>query len=379
MKTIDISFKDFFRFLDFDEKVEEERVKPLTYNDGDISEYFAITPEGNFSEIRHLIKKPKQDFVVVEIKLPDGKIVFKEVSPYHIFMDTNNSNVFAKDCEFSYLKTAYGEAEVISVFSGGEDELYDISIDAPHHYLDDFGIIHHNSFVGMKLAKNAQKMNKDLIVVYIDTEMAFDFDFSESVGISTDRLLVIQSNRIEEVQQQVMAFNEDFSKEERANIFLIIDSWGGLVTSKTVSDATTGNDAADFTVAKKKNTFAKLLTGMGMTVFVINQVYDCGTERMTVRTKEGKRSLSDIFIGQEVLTTEGYQPVQDIFQYDDIPVYSIEMENGEVLEFTEKHKFLVERNNKLIWVPVGELIPEDDIQLYDDERLYTDLEERIES
>lgn len=229
------------------------------------------------------------------------------------------------------------------------------------------------SFVGLKVAKNSQKMGEDWIVIYIDTEMAFDFDFAQSVGIDLSRLLVVQSNQIEDVQQQVMAISNELDKEERKKVLMVIDSWGGLVTSKTVNDATTGNDAADFTTAKKKNTFAKLLTGMGMTIFVINQVYDCGTDKMSVKTKEGRKSLADIEVGEEVLTTEGYQAVQDIFQYNDVPVYSIEMENGEILEFTENHKFLVERDGKQIWIPVSELVPDDDIQLYDDQRLYTDI------
>jgi len=130
------------------------------------------------------------------------------------------------------------------------------------------------SFVGLKVAKNSQKIDDDWIVIYIDTEMAFDYDFAESVGIDLDRLLVIQSNQIEDVQQQVMAISDEFDKAERKKILMVVDSWGGLVTSKTVKDAQTGNDAADFTVAKKKNTFAKLMTGMGMTIFVVNQVYD---------------------------------------------------------------------------------------------------------
>ena len=71
-----------------------------------------------------------------------------------------------------------------------------------------------------------------------------------------------------------MQIANDLEKEERAKILIVIDSWGGLVTSKTVEDATIGKDVSDMTVSKKKNSFARLLTGLGFTVFVINQVYD---------------------------------------------------------------------------------------------------------
>jgi RecA/RadA recombinase len=129
------------------------------------------------------------------------------------------------------------------------------------------------SFVGLKVSKNAQRLNDEFIVIYIDTEMAFDYKFASSVGLDLERLLVIQSNQIEEVQRQVMEITSEFTVEERSNILLVIDSWGGLVTSKTMENASAGKDVADFTPAKKKNTFAKLLTGLKMTVFVINQVY----------------------------------------------------------------------------------------------------------
>lgn len=130
------------------------------------------------------------------------------------------------------------------------------------------------SFIGLKIAKNAQKIDDDWIVIYADTEMAFDHNFAESVGVDLNRLMVIQENQIEELQRKIMAIAGEFTKEERKKVLLIIDSWGGLVTSKTISNAEVGNDATDFTPAKKKNTLAKLITGMGMTVFVVNQIYE---------------------------------------------------------------------------------------------------------
>lgn len=224
------------------------------------------------------------------------------------------------------------------------------------------------SFIGMKVAKNGQK--KGLEVVYLDTEFAFDSQFADNIGIDKDKMMVIQENQIEAVQQTVMQIASDLTKDEMKNLLFIIDSWGGLVTSKTVEDATSGKDVSDMTISKKKNSFARLLTGLGATVFVVGQVYDCGTENMSVKTINGDKPLKDIVVGDEVLTVSGYQAVTNTFEYNDAIVYDIEMENGNILSFTEGHKFLVEREDKNIWVPVGDLLPGDDILLYDDDKLY---------
>ena len=225
------------------------------------------------------------------------------------------------------------------------------------------------SFVGMKVVNNAQK--KGMEVIYVDTEFAFDYAFADNIGVDSSKLLVIQDNQIESVQSSIMQVAETLTKDERKKILLVLDSWGGLVTSKTVDDATTGKDVSDMTVSKKKNSLARLLTGLGVTIFVINQVYDCGTAEMSVKTEEGSVTLKDIEIGTKVMTTEGWQEVVNKFVYDDAIVYDIEMENGNILSFTEGHKFLVNRDSKDIWVPVGDLIEGDDILLYDDTKLYT--------
>lgn len=128
------------------------------------------------------------------------------------------------------------------------------------------------SFIGMKVAKNAQK--KGLEVIYLDSEYAYDPQFADNVGIEEDKMLVIQDNQIESLQQTVMQIASEVEKEDRSKVLLVIDSWGGLVTSKTVEDATSGKDVSDMTISKKKNSFARLLTGLGFTIFVINQVYD---------------------------------------------------------------------------------------------------------
>lgn len=128
------------------------------------------------------------------------------------------------------------------------------------------------TFLGFKIAANAQKKNFEIL--YLDTEFAFDFKFAQSVGIDTNKILVIQDNHIESVQSKILTLLDELNAEEKKSLLIVVDSWGGLVTSKTVDDATSGADKTDMTIAKKKNSFARLLTGSGCTIFVINQVFD---------------------------------------------------------------------------------------------------------
>lgn len=129
------------------------------------------------------------------------------------------------------------------------------------------------SFVGLKVAKNAQQQH-DMEVLYFDTEIAYDQKFAKNIGVDIDRMLVIQNNQIEDVQQIVSSTIKDLTKEERNKLLIIIDSWGGLVTSKTIADAIDGKDVTDMTIAKKKNSLARILNGLGATCFVVNQTYD---------------------------------------------------------------------------------------------------------
>ena len=129
------------------------------------------------------------------------------------------------------------------------------------------------SFVGLTLAKNAQR--KGMFVIFVDTERAFDFEWAKNVGldVSENKLMVIQENMIESVQSALMSVSKSLSKDEKKNLFIAIDSWGNLVTDKTLSDAEIGKDVKDMTVTQKKNTFARLLLTTKSTVFVANHTY----------------------------------------------------------------------------------------------------------
>lgn len=128
------------------------------------------------------------------------------------------------------------------------------------------------SFTALKVARNAQK-EYGMDVIYVDTEFAYDPNFASSIGIDHEKFLPIQTNKIENVQQAITSSLADITKEEKENIMIVLDSWGGLVTSKTMQDAIDGKDVVDMTIAKKKNSLARVLSGLGVTVFVVNHVY----------------------------------------------------------------------------------------------------------
>jgi RecA/RadA recombinase len=130
------------------------------------------------------------------------------------------------------------------------------------------------SFIGYGLIRNAQKQGMQTCL--IDTERAFSFQFAKSIGINIeqDKLVVLQENSIEEVSSIIVTICNEVEKKERKNILFVIDSWGSLVTSKTIDDALTGNDVADFTIPKKKNNLANIILNTRATFFIINHIYD---------------------------------------------------------------------------------------------------------
>lgn len=205
------------------------------------------------------------------------------------------------------------------------------------------------SFLAMKVARNSQKKGKS--VIFFDSEKAYSTAMAEQLEIDSENILVIQNTSVEEVSTQFMNIVEEI-KDEIENYVFIIDSWNVLVTSKSVEDISAGKDVVDMTVAKKKNLFAKLLLHSGATVFVVNQVYACLNPDTLVKTESGSKKMNDLLLGDKVMTRNGLNPVINKFEYENAQVYEITLENGDVIEATGQHKFVVNGE----WKNVEDLI-----------------------
>jgi len=130
------------------------------------------------------------------------------------------------------------------------------------------------SFIAMNIARSAQKAGMQVVV--IDTERAFKKSMANAlrIDLSPDKLQVFRESSLEKIEGLILSITDQQTMEERQNTIFIIDSWGTLVTSKTLKDALNGNDVNDMTEAKKKNRLANILLNTQATFFVVNHVYD---------------------------------------------------------------------------------------------------------
>jgi RecA/RadA recombinase len=131
------------------------------------------------------------------------------------------------------------------------------------------------SIIAMSVIKGAQRINPDLVTILIDAEYSFDYNVAKKMklDVSKEKLIVYQESSIEKVKNIILKTINLVPKEERKNILIVIDSWGTLVSSKTIDDGLAGKDVTDMTLPKKKNDLANILLNTRATAFVVNHVY----------------------------------------------------------------------------------------------------------
>jgi len=130
------------------------------------------------------------------------------------------------------------------------------------------------SFVGMNVLKNAQKAGMECMILH--TEKNFDFKWAEKIGIDTapDKLLVFEISNLTSLKQIVQEAVEGKSRKERENLFILIDSWGSIVTTVQQKKAGEGSETKDMSEAYWKNGFANIIKDTDVTAFILNHVYD---------------------------------------------------------------------------------------------------------
>ncbi|MBR4317050.1 MAG: hypothetical protein IKP65_08875, partial [Alphaproteobacteria bacterium] len=112
--------------------------------------------------------------------------------------------------------------------------------------------------IGYSVLKSAFDSGMDCFI--IDTENATNYDVLNSLGIKMSEVGVFKTNRIPEVKQILAKLGHGLTREEARNVFILLDSWGPLVTEQVMEKAEEASSAADMgSTARFKNELANVL------------------------------------------------------------------------------------------------------------------------
>lgn len=338
------------------------------------NEYYVKTPSG-YSLVNASIKKLSDTYT---IEFSNGYVI--TVGDKHAFMDVDGNAVTAEDLSPGHeIQTISGSVlKVTARYNFKENqEVYDISIDAPHWYtnsMESGGIIHHNTMLMLLCAAAFLRDEPEGVVVFYDNEFGASSDYFESLGIDTDRVFHIPFMHIEDLKFDMVKKLEAFDRKDK--VMIIIDSIGNAASKKEVEDAKDEKSVADMTRAKAIKSLWRIvtpyLTMKDIPCITVNHVYSsqtglyastvvsggCVVEGTKIKTPTGLKAVEDFEIGDKVLTLNGENEVTHVWDPETLEegnpeCYEIEFEDGYTVICSAKHKFLLAKDK---WVEAKDLI-----------------------
>ena len=240
-------------------------------------ELYVKTPTGR-TKINQVVTKHNNEVIRLDFNNEDKF----ECSVNHIFMDyhtgTNISAIDAKE-----ITSTYGKKTIVEKTPIGIENVYDISIDAPHWYISNpkSGIYHHNTFFSLAVVKNFLDNNPTGYCLYFDTEAAITRSLLEGRGIDTTRVVVINVVTVEEFRGTALKAVDMYMKKaegDRNPCMVVLDSLGMLSTSKEINDALNDKEVRDMTKSQLiKGAFRMVTLKLGkakIPMIVTNHTYD---------------------------------------------------------------------------------------------------------
>ena len=341
-----------------------------------VKDAYVKTPTGELARVNQVIKKTNVEMIDVETDI-DTITCAKT----HGFIDENYNDVYAKDAET--LRTVGGTCKVISTTDSKETEAYDISIDAPHLYQTNNGVIHHNTLFGLVQTAAYMKAKPDAICLFYDSEFGAGKDYFESVGVPIERVIHIPIMNIEELKFDLVQKLEEITKKD--NIIVFIDSVGNLASKKEIDDAKDEKSVADMTRAKQMKSLWRMvtpyLTMKDIPLIAISHTYEtmemfskqvvsggCVTEGTPILLANGTPvAIEDVCVDDMVMTKNGFNKVTATWNPETLEngtpeCFEITFEDGSVYTVSDKHKFLV--NGK--WVEAQNLDCSMDVEMVDE-------------
>jgi archaellum biogenesis ATPase FlaH len=231
------------------------------------------------------------------------------------------------------------------------------------------------SFLCLNIVREAQK--KGYNVIYCDTEGAIDKTSALKFGIDANKIRYQPIQTVSQFQTFVSNVVDMVKKAKTAGespkILLIVDSLGMLSTDKELADAVKGHNAAD--MGSKAKELRKLfrvitldLTAAKIPMVVTNHVYCLTAGHKVIMADGSLKNIEDIRVDDIVQTLAGPKPVSETHSFGGQDTIKLTLENGQTIECTPNHKFLVENEwtQEKSWKASSEL-EEGDFIIFSDE------------
>ncbi len=226
------------------------------------------------------------------------------------------------------------------------------------------------TFFALGLIDSFMTQNKEAGVNFNDTESAVTKEMMLSRGIDPERLILSEPATVQEFRTSALNFIDSYLEFKKPPpVMMVLDSLGQLSTSKEVEDTGAGKETKDMSrAALIKGMFRVLnlkLAKAKIPMLVTNHVYDVvgclDSSQRILMADETFKFISDVIIGDIVMTLNGPKEVTDLFQYDVTELQEITLEDGKVIKATPNHKFLLSSGE---WKRADELSEDDDLALF---------------
>lgn len=233
------------------------------------------------------------------------------------------------------------------------------------------------TYFALGIAAQFLKDNKDGAILYFDSEQAVTSSMISDRGLDKNRVAVFPVATVEQFRYQVLQILENYGKLEKAEqkpMMIVLDSLGMLSTSKEMNDSTEGKEVRDMTRSQViKSVFRTVTLKLGkhnIPMIVTNHTYDvvgayvptkemgggCLVAGTQIQTDNGMVSIEYLKIGDSVRTLFGTRSVTNTFRFEDKELYSIEFEDGTVVECSADHRFMVESDDGYEWISAKDLV-----------------------
>lgn len=167
------------------------------------------------------------EYRVYSVSLSNGTTI--QCADDHIFIDSNNNEIFAKDSLYYNLITQDGIAKVINVTDCGYSEcMYDLTVDSDNHTYFTNGVLSHNTTVATIVLLHYALFNKAKRIALLANK-------GDSAREILDRIQLAYENLPRWMQSGVVLWNKGTVEFENGSRIIAASSSSSSIRGKSMS------------------------------------------------------------------------------------------------------------------------------------------------